>query len=541
MCVNEVARASWPGRVAVLAAALSGLALCAGSAPLGAQQPQRGAFVVMRGADTLAVERYQRTASSIEGTMMERVTGMRIGYRIPMTPAGAPAGIAIRVWRASAPDTAPPIQQGEIRFSGDTAIVTQMGLAQPLRIPVPAGTLPFINLSGISLEQIVRRARAGGLTSVPVLVNTNLVAVSFAALGAGSAVLGFAGTEMRLKLDAGGNVLSALVPSQGVRFLRAEDATLAPPPKPDYSAPAGAPYKAETVRVTGPAGTLVGTLTMPSRRGRIPAVVTITGSGLQDRDEALGFIAPGYRPFRQVADTLARRGIAVLRLDDRGYGESGGNPAAATSADFARDIEAAVAYLRSRPEIDPARIGLVGHSEGGVIAPMVAAADPRIRAIVLMAGTAYTGRKVLAYQFGYALQRDSALSGDALQPRVDRMLARMDSTPNPWMKYFFDYDPLTTAARVRTPVLVLQGELDRQVTAEQAEILGKAFRAAGDRDVTVRVFPGRNHLFLQDSTGDPANYPKLASYRVDSQVMGALADWLAVRLGSKSARAPAAR
>ena len=173
-----------------------------------------------------------------------------------------------------------------------------------------------------------------------------------------------------------------------------------PKPKPDYSAPADAPYTAEEVVVKTPAGhTLAGTLTLPksaSRTKPVSAIVTVTGSGPQDRDENIGL--PGFRPFRQIADSLARRGIAVLRMDDRGTGASGGTFKGSTSADFAEDVRAGLAYLRTRPEIRADRLGVLGHSEGAIIAPMVAEKEPTLRAIVLLAGIAQPGRTALHFQ-----------------------------------------------------------------------------------------------------------------------------------------------
>src|SRR4030095_6814814 len=161
---------------------------------------------------------------------------------------------------------------------------------------------------------------------------------------------------------------------------RGEQAAATPPqtPKPDYSAPADAPYLAEEVVVKTPAGhTLAGTLTLPksaSRANPVSAIVTVTGSGPQERDENIGL--QGFRPFRQIADSLARRGIAVLRMDDRGTGASGGAFKGSTSADFAEDVRAGLAYLRTRPEIRADRLGVLGHSEGAIIAPMVADKEP---------------------------------------------------------------------------------------------------------------------------------------------------------------------
>jgi hypothetical protein len=303
---------------------------------------------------------------------------------------------------------------------------------------------------------------------------------------------------------------------------------------PDYSAPVGAPYRAEEVAVPTPGGfTLAGTLTLPREaRGPVPAVVLISGSGPQDRDSRIPGIE-GYRAFRQIADTLGRRGIAVLRLDDRGSGRSGGKAEGSTSADFADDVRAAVAYLRGRGEIAPDRIALAGHSEGGIIAPMVAASDPRIRAVVLMAAQSWTGRRVSDYQL-----RQAWRAAGVPEARMDSLARANDrardsvAAQNPWVRFFLDHDPLPTVRRVKAPVLILQGATDRQVTAEQAPELAAALRAGGNRDVTVRVLPDVNHLFLRDPVGtaDPARYAALPSKEMVPEALGALADWLAAKL-----------
>jgi dipeptidyl aminopeptidase/acylaminoacyl peptidase len=204
----------------------------------------------------------------------------------------------------------------------------------------------------------------------------------------------------------------------------------------------------------------------------------------------------------------------------------------ATSRDFAGDVAAGIAYLRSRPEIDPDRIAIVGHSEGGIIAPMVAAADPRVRAIVLIAGTSRTGRRIIDFQIHNPLDRDTTLTPARRDSAARVAQAMFDSAAaqGPWMRFFLDYDPLTTARRVRQPVLILQGQNDQQVTADQAPELAAAFRAGGNRDVTVRVFPGLNHLMIPDPVGLPAGYSRLPSGSVAPQVLGTLADWLVQKL-----------
>jgi uncharacterized protein len=261
-------------------------------------------------------------------------------------------------------------------------------------------------------------------------------------------------------------------------------------------------------------------------------VVTITGSGAQDRDQSIPMVA-GYRPMREIADTLGRRGVAVLRLDDRGFGASGGDFGAATSADFAADIDAALAWLRARPDIDGARLGLVGHSEGGLIAPLVAARDTLLRGIVLIAGPAETGRSIIEYQQRYAIEHSPAIPPGSRDSALAAAARQLDeaAAAQPWLRYFLDHDPLAVAARVRrTPVLVLHGATDRQVTAAQAETLGAAFRRAGNPDVSVRVFEDVNHLMLRDPVGNPAGYAALPSTALERAVLGALADWLAERL-----------
>jgi|GEM_PF-5782112 len=302
-----------------------------------------------------------------------------------------------------------------------------------------------------------------------------------------------------------------------------------------YGAPGDAPYTAEEVRVPTPAGhVLAGTLTLPKNpAGRVPAVVLITGSGLQDRDAT---VVPGYRFFRQIADSLGRRGIAVLRLDDRGWGASGGDPSRATTADLADDTRAAVAWLRGRAEVDPARIGLAGHSEGGVIAPMVAAEDAGIAAVALLAGQGWTGRRTSDYQ----LRRVWSRMGMS-EARMDSMAVINDpirerqAAQIPWIRYWMDFDPAPTLRRVRVPALVLQGGTDWQVAPEQADAIAAALREGGNRDVTVRRFPTLNHLFLPDPEGvpDPTRYATLPDKQVPAEVIGALADWLVERLRAR--------
>jgi dipeptidyl aminopeptidase/acylaminoacyl peptidase len=320
-------------------------------------------------------------------------------------------------------------------------------------------------------------------------------------------------------------------------FKRGEQAAVmpAPKPKPDYSAPADAPYIAEEVVVKTPAGhTLAGTLTLPrsaSRTHPVSAIVTVTGSGPQDRDENIGL--QGFRPFRQIADSLARRGIAVLRMDDRGTGASGGTFKGSTSADFAEDVRAGLAYLRTRPEIRADRLGVLGHSEGALIAPMVAEKEPTLRAIVLLAGVAEPGRSALHFQLKNLIEHNTRLTPEMRDAQIAEIPKRIDAmmAADPWMKFFLTYDPGPTMRRVKTPVLILTGARDQQAVPEQVALQEAAFKEGGNKDVTARVLPDLNHLFVQDTDGFPGNYAKLpppVMMRADVLVM--IADWLAQRL-----------
>ncbi len=319
------------------------------------------------------------------------------------------------------------------------------------------------------------------------------------------------------------------------------------------------PYRAEDVSYPNASAkgvTLAGTLTLPEGDGPFPAAVFITGSGPQDRDESL----MGHKPFLVLADHLSRRGVAVLRVDDRGVGKSTGDFAKATSADFATDARAGIAYLRTRKEIDPKRIGLIGHSEGGLVGPMVAAEAPdEVAFLVLMAGPGVTGGEILTLQrrlIGRAQgapdaaldKQEEVLSKltELLRAEVDdaKAAAKMaelastyDDVPTvtadialmttPWFRYFLDYDPRPTLAKVRCPVLAVNGEKDLQVPPKEdlAEV-EKALRSGGNDRVTIRELPGLNHLFQTAPTGSPAEYGSIEE-TISPTALEAIATWIA--------------
>ena len=318
-----------------------------------------------------------------------------------------------------------------------------------------------------------------------------------------------------------------------------------------YAPPLSAPYIAEGVRVPTPAGhVLVGTLTYPLRGPtRHPAVVLVSGSHPQIRDMVGDMSEPivRYQPFRQIADTLSRRGIAVLRLDDRGTGCSGGGPVSDVNTSArAGDTRAALTFLRGQTNIDPRRLGVVGISEGATIAIMIAATDPNLGAVVTMAGSAGPGWQVWAYQTGYKIslgeemnraQKKRWRAGEdpqnILNERVGEARDHVRAgKANAWWTYFFNYDPLTAAKKVASPVLILHGDRDSNVPVSHAHKLAAAIRNAGNTDVTVTIYPDHNHLFLPDKHGGFRRYKDLLvrTNQVPAYILDHIGNWLVQRL-----------
>jgi len=520
---------------------VSALAARAIAHPLSAQEPspERTSFYLLLGRDTIVEERSSRTPTELSGEFRDRLRNARVTYTAALNASALVTHIDLRTFR-------PGAQTGDVAsfiIEGDS-IVAKIGDAAPAKIPGTAGAVAIVNPAVAFIEQVVLRARAIGTDPASIKVFILGAPQPFAGtvkrLGADSVRVEYAGASMDLAVSPTGRVLGGVIPAQGIRITRGPALGALNIQRPDYSAPPDAPYVAEDVVVTTPAGLhLAGTLTLPRARpgGKAPAIITITGSGPEDRDEQSGAI-PGYRPFRELADTLGRRGIAVLRLDDRGVGGSDAGAASVTSADFASDIKAGIAYLRGRAEIDGNRVGIVGHSEGGIIAPMIAISDPKLRALVLMAGSASKGREIIMEQNRYVIDSVSRLRGPARDSALAKAGRSLDSlgARGGWLGFFVAYDPSTAARQVKTPVLILQGETDRQVPPAQAQLLADAFRAGGNRDVTVRMFPATNHLFLADSSGAFADasgglrYGKLPSLHVRPEVVGTIADWLSDRL-----------
>jgi pimeloyl-ACP methyl ester carboxylesterase len=314
------------------------------------------------------------------------------------------------------------------------------------------------------------------------------------------------------------------------------------------------PYASEevTIKVERGGHTLAGTFTKPEGKGPFPAVILVSGSGPQDRDEQL----LGHKPFLVLADHLTRAGVAVLRYDDRGVGKSTGDFQAATSDDFADDAQAAITFLAARGEVDAKRVGIVGHSEGGLIAPIVAARSEVPRFIVLLAGPGMPSVDLLALQ-GRLIAEASGVAPDAAKRNAEqseKILAMVAAgkpdeeikqalrgaleaefavnpetkdTPeaeraskidqltdqqwaaigSPWMRRFLAMDPREALRKVKVPVLALNGERDLQVPPkENLAGIAAALKEAGNAAVTTLELPGLNHLFQTSKTGAPSEY-----------------------------------
>ena len=314
---------------------------------------------------------------------------------------------------------------------------------------------------------------------------------------------------------------------------------------------------------------MAGTLTLPEGEDFDQVAILISGSGPQDRDEAL----LGHRPFLVLSDYLTRRGVAVLRYDDRGVADSGGDFATATSADFATDAAAALTYLRTLPETQGKRIGFVGHSEGGMIAPVVAAERTDVDFIVSLAGPGTDIPELLTEQtrllatgegedstitnfntrlteevIAFILAHPEAIEPElitGLRPIFQRNHEQLDSSQradvgsveqligeqrreglfSPWFRYFIDFSPAEYWREVSCPVLAINGSLDLQVPPSNLAAIEEGLRAGGNQRVTVREFPGLNHLFQTTETGAASEYAT-SEETFNEEVMDYLAKWI---------------
>ncbi|HNZ43237.1 MAG TPA: alpha/beta hydrolase [Bacteroidales bacterium] len=329
------------------------------------------------------------------------------------------------------------------------------------------------------------------------------------------------------------------------------------------------PYKEEEVTfINKKAGiSLSGTLTLPSSGENFTAVVMVSGSGPQNRDEEL----LGHKPFLVISDYLTRNGIAVLRYDDRGTGKSKGIFSTATTADFADDAEAAFTFLQKDKRINPEQIGIMGHSEGGLIAPVVASRNNDVTFIVMLAGPGLKGEDILLLQSELIARADSTpeeeiatnkelnkklykiakkekddkkatekmrkliddywktISPDAIKNSgIDKqvLIQSVYQVVTPWFRYFISYDPGKTLSKITCPVLAMNGSKDLQVpSAQNLKAIEKYLLKAGNKDFTIKEFEGLNHLFQHSATGSPSEYVDIEE-TFSPEVLEYMTQWL---------------
>jgi uncharacterized protein len=374
------------------------------------------------------------------------------------------------------------------------------------------------------------------------------------------------GTEIQGNFTQGGGSVPFRLGRQAVELMRRPQE-----PSPPF------PYTAEEVTYKNGDVTLAGTLTLPPGLGPFPAVVLITGSGAQNRDETL----LGHKPFLVLADHLTRRGIAVLRADDRGVGGSTGSTMDSTSADFAQDALAGVRLLKAHAKIAPAKIGLLGHSEGGVIAPLAASQSPDVAFVVLLAGTGVPAPELLLKQ-SELISRAAGISEESIRLEAEAMkrmfeILRSEKDPatrgsklreaakstiaaaaeqdlkdaggpeayvesmvkgvdTPWFRFFLDHDPRPALRKTTVPVLALNGALDLQVPVDMnLPVIEQVLKESGNKDVTAKSLPGLNHLFQRAKTGSPSEYAQIEE-TMSPEVLELVAAWISERFAAPAPR-----
>ncbi len=338
----------------------------------------------------------------------------------------------------------------------------------------------------------------------------------------------------------------------------ASEADMSRPARPQHPEPPY-PYKEEKLRIQHPdAGfELTGTLTLPEGDGPFPGLVLVSGSGPQSRDSKVA----GHKLFHVLADHLTRQGFAVLRYDERGVGESGGSFEGATTKDLAGDAAAVVRKLREHASIDQEQVGILGMSEGGLIAPMVHDKMEQLDFMVLMGGPAVPGSKILVEQKARIVSasapgvdpdsirkaqrelmaavkkgEDSASVAEHAKPILkeqglagDRLNSQLAQLTSPWFRYFVNYDPKPSLEKVDVPTLALYGSKDLQVPPQQnAEPMQNALGKSPSEDFTVKTLEGLNHLMQPAETGSPNAYSKIET-TMDPKALEAVSGWLRER------------
>lgn len=408
---------------------------------------------------------------------------------------------------------------------------------KPINRDLQGGATYLSDMIVSSLEQAVARARVLDLPIAHVaatsLYRDSLTDVLARRIDTVDWVVTFRDKTYQVLTDENGCMQAATMPEYGIVIERRTGFSPSRYPLwPPYSGPPDGAYTASEAKIATPEGqTLAGTLSSPRANGRVPAAILITGLGPAERNGG----APPWMPLRDIADAITRQGMAVLRVDDRGIGESTGNHAPSTTFDEAADVRTEITWLRSQPGIDPRRIVLVGYSEGSTIASMIAADDPQIAGIVSLDGSGVPGPQLAREQIEQAVMHDASI---AAQDRAKEIEKQLNDPLTPRERVFLTIDPLVYASRVRCPALVLQGGSDITVPARSAEKIASAIRGNGNADVTVRIVPAVSHSLLPDPIGAMSGWVYLPAFETSPEVLDTIKKWLAERFSVGSKRTP---
>ncbi len=520
--------------------------------------PDQAATRIPVSSTTVREDSVILTVASIGGLYIGRISGDKSSIEGRWNQGGASFSLALNRASTAAVTVQTSATNATAQTSVDTSIV---GMWQ--------GTL---DAGGVKLRAVFHVAKTDsdkfvstfdspdqGANGIPVsstTVNGDSVIFTLASIGGsyvGKISDDKSSIEGKWSQNGASLDLSLNRTSTAVKFNRPQE------PNPPF------PYKSEEVSFENETTGMhyAGTLTLPDSGGRFPAVILITGSGTHNRNEEVF----GHKPFLVIADYLTRRGIAVLRIDDRGIGGSTGKKSAVTSADHAKDVIAEIEFLKSRRDIDPKRIGLVGHSEGGIIAPLVASQSKDVAFIVLMGGPGVPGYKIILSQLAlidkaagesdtainaalsmekrlldivitekdsvravgklrYVLETENAATAAAAEASVGQLLS-------PWYRSFLSYDPNPVLRKVKCPVLALWGSKDLQVSpSENLPAVERALKSGGNKDFKVVEIPGLNHLFQDAKTGSPNEYVQIEE-TFSPAALKVMGDWILENTGQK--------
>lgn len=462
---------------------------------------------------------------------------------------------------ATPPTTTPPTKQDPEPEDGPKFFSGQVEL--------PGGALPFfvaltpkdVSYSG-TIDIPLQGAR--GLPLQNVIYDGKTLSFSIEIVAAKwNATLGDDGESTQCELEqAGAQFPCAVAEIDAKTYADITSPKRPQTPKPPFD------YPTRDVVVTSGDTELAGTLALPAGPGPHPAAILITGSGAQDRDETLF----EHKPFLVLADHLAKHGIATLRLDDRGVGGSKGDLSTVTTDILAADVNAAVAFVRSQPEIDKARVGVIGHSEGGIVGPAAAAKNEDIAFVVMLAGTGVPGEQIVVKQTELitkksglpdeevakavkqqreifdtlAKEKDEAKAREkvaailrasgpvddaAIKPQIDVLFSK-------WFRTFMAHDPRPVLAKLKVPVLALVGALDLQVDADQnLPEIEKALKKGKNKRATTKRMPGLNHLFQHAKTGLVTEYGTIEE-TMSIEVLALVSDWILEVSPAKPGKAP---